>query len=118
MCRKHYAIWYYSSTLEKSKADKKAWSSLPSNKRRAYDRQLKNTYGISIEQYEVMIADQGGGCAICNRQPGNRRLHVDHCHETGKIRGILCSGCNTALGLLNDNPDLIDKASDYLRKFK
>lgn len=53
--------------------------------------------GVSIEEYDRMLAAQGGGCAICHNPPKNRRLHVDHDHKTGKVRGLLCFRCNRAL---------------------
>jgi Recombination endonuclease VII len=53
--------------------------------------------GVSTEDYERMLAEQGGGCAICGAPPKTRRLHVDHNHKTGKVRGLLCFRCNRAL---------------------
>lgn len=79
---------------------------------------LKIRYGITLEEFEHMLALQGGVCAIC-KQPENdrykRRLSVDHDHSTGKVRGLLCHMCNTALGKLKDNPELFDAAASYLR---
>lgn len=66
-----------------------------------------------------MLAAQNGGCAICSTTTpdGNaRRFHVDHDHETGKIRGLLCHSCNTGIGKLRDDPDLLLSAVAYLRK--
>lgn len=57
-------------------------------------------------------------CAICGREPGSRRLHVDHCHETGLIRGLLCSRCNSGIGLLRDDPELLKTAYNYLVHFQ
>lgn len=60
---------------------------------------LKTKYGISIDDYDSMMAEQGGVCKICRGlDPSGRRLAVDHCHETGRVRGLLCPSCNTALG--------------------
>lgn len=82
------------------------------------------TYGLTIEDYDNLLTDQGGMCKIC-AQPETTlikgvviRLAVDHCHKTGKIRGLLCSGCNTALGGFNDNIDIMNKAIDYLKENK
>jgi hypothetical protein len=62
-----------------------------------------------------MLAAQGGACAICKEpRPEERTLHVDHDHETGKIRGLLCFRCNNALGDLRENFDLAQKAAEYL----
>lgn len=71
---------------------------------------------MTVEQYERMLADQGGGCAICGSpRDAKRSLAVDHDHATGAIRGILCSGCNTGLGLLRDSRELLLRAADYLQ---
>lgn len=76
---------------------------------------LKNKYGLSLEGYEQLFEKQNGLCAICGkREEQNKLLAVDHCHETGKVRGLLCSMCNTAIGKLNDDPKLLLKAVDYL----
>ena len=72
-------------------------------------------YGITSEQYKQMYEDQQGKCKICDTAPTKRNLHVDHCHSTNKVRGFLCSGCNTALGSFKDSPDLLTKAIEYLR---
>ena len=53
--------------------------------------------GVSDEDYAVLLSQQGGGCAICGAKPKTRRLHVDHDHATGKVRGLLCHRCNRAL---------------------
>ena len=68
------------------------------NARKGRASGLKTKYNITIEQYDEMLDAQGGGCAICGVKPTNKRLAVDHCHTTGKVRGILCTGCNTGLG--------------------
>jgi hypothetical protein len=83
---------------------------------------LRN-FGLTIEQYEEMLAKQGGVCAICQR-PEKRKgkrgtpitLSVDHCHRTDKIRGLLCYGCNNAIGLFGDDPALMQKAIAYVRR--
>ena len=89
-------------------------------KRQNKNNSLKTTYGIDLDQYEAMVVMQDGKCAICGtgESRGQGSMHVDHCHETGQIRGLLCHHCNTALGLLNDDPDLLHKASDYILEAK
>lgn len=72
-------------------------------------------YGITVEQYGVMFEAQGGVCAICGRGPGKKALHVDHNHETGEVRGLLCSNCNTAIGLLGESLASLEKAMAYLK---
>jgi hypothetical protein len=78
---------------------------------------LKRRYGITLEQYEAMLAAQGGTCALCpTPTPGGKgRFHVDHCHDTGKVRGLLCMRCNTGIGCLNHNTDTLLKAVAYLK---
>lgn len=76
---------------------------------------LKRKFGITLEDYERMLGDQGGGCAICGRPPRDGvALHVGHDHETGRVRGLLCFRCNNALGDLEDDPVLLRQAARYL----
>ena len=70
-------------------------------------------YGISYEKYKIMVEDQGGRCKICGRIT-EKRLAVDHKHSDGKIRGLLCTYCNTGLGLFYDDVELLKKAVGYL----
>lgn len=78
---------------------------------------LRSKFGITIETYDQMSEAQNGVCAICKRScRSGRRLAVDHCHRTGAIRGLLCKACNTALGFLEDQPELLDRAKEYLRQ--
>ena len=84
--------------------------------RREY--KLKTKFGITAEDYEVMLEKQGGVCAICGKKNNNRRLAVDHCHKTGKVRELLCTNCNTTLGRIQDDPEIIDKMILYLEKHK
>ena len=77
---------------------------------------LERLYGITLEQYDVMLKKQGNCCVLCgSRTPkrGNRFI-VDHEHKTGKVRGLLCHLCNTGLGMFQDNPDLLKVAASYL----
>ena len=76
---------------------------------------LVNVYGLTPQRYDEMVLSQNGQCAICSCTP-TRRLGVDHNHKTGAVRGLLCSSCNFAIGLLKDSPELIDLAAAYLRK--
>jgi len=85
---------------------------------------LKRLYGITVDDYYAMLEQQGGGCAICEAKiPGMRHykrngriemFHVDHCHSTGKVRGLLCGACNRAIGYLRDDPILALRVSQYL----
>jgi hypothetical protein len=77
-------------------------------------------YGLTQVCYDTLLKFQGGGCAICGAKKADkaRRLAVDHCHETGAVRGLLCACCNTAIGKLRDDPDLMIKAAEYVRARK
>jgi hypothetical protein len=74
---------------------------------------LKNKYGITVEDYEDMYAEQDGCCSICDRH--YPVLCIDHCHTTGAVRGLLCSECNKALWFLHDDINIFQRAIDYLR---
>lgn len=86
----------------------------PDARRLAYGRHLLRTYAISIEQYEEMLAAQDDRCAICRKAPPEgRRLAVDHDHDTGRVRGLLCTACNAALGSF-PSADVLLAALSYL----
>lgn len=78
---------------------------------------LKWHYKMSLEQYKSMFVAQDGKCKICKQEPsGSKRLCVDHNHVNGQIRGLLCDKCNRGIGLLKDNPILLESAAKYLRE--
>jgi hypothetical protein len=77
---------------------------------------LRHKYGLTIEEYEQRLNQQGGVCAICKKaEPARRRYAVDHDHRTGVVRGLLCTRCNNALGCFHDDPLLMDRAAQYIR---
>lgn len=86
----------------------------------AYYSYILAQYGLSKAAHTKMLADQKGLCAICERPEVSRykgtlvRLSVDHCHKTGKVRGLLCHRCNTTLGRVSDDPQLLYKMCEYL----
>jgi hypothetical protein len=86
----------------------------PDVKRRERDGHLRRKYGITADDYDRMLAQQEGGCAICGREPGDIALHVDHDPIGGAIRALLCFPCNNLLGDANDDPCLLRAAADYL----
>jgi hypothetical protein len=89
----------------------------PERKRKSRDAYYRRTFGISADEFDALLEGQGGGCAICGTRPKRvASLHLDHCHETGAIRGILCLSCNQALGHFRDDPALLEAAADYLRQ--
>lgn len=76
---------------------------------------LRSTYGITPQTYAEMLFLQGGVCKICSGvNPSGKELCVDHDHKTGAVRGLLCSNCNTAIGLLREDPELLARAAEYL----
>lgn len=77
---------------------------------------LKNEYGISIEDYNIMLENQNSSCAMCGKHQSeiDRRLDVDHCHITGKVRGLLCGECNRRLGIYEM---IKDSAKAYLERY-
>jgi hypothetical protein len=77
---------------------------------------LKTQYGLTIEDYDAMLRRQGGGCAICGTAvPGGLGgFHVDHCHQTNRVRGLLCVNCNRGIGALKDDANLLRRAIAYL----
>jgi hypothetical protein len=76
---------------------------------------VRAMYGMEPKDYVALYERQRGKCAICQKEPTTQRgLHLDHCHETGAIRGLLCHNCNVALGCLNDDTALMVRAIKYL----
>lgn len=89
----------------------------PERKRALRDQYYRRTFGISADDSAALLAQQGGGCAICGKRPERAAsLHLDHCHDTGAIRGILCLSCNQGLGKFREDADLLDAAARYLRQ--
>lgn len=84
-------------------------------------RHQRRKYGLLIGQYDAMVREQGGVCAICGNPPAAEqgkasRLYVDHCHASGAVRGLLCQPCNTALGLFRDDTETLGRAIEYLAR--
>jgi len=107
----------------------KEWSNTPKRKQQHreryhankdkhyYDYFYKRTYGITSDQYNKMLEDQNGVCKICfTGCLTKRRLAVDHCHVTGKVRGLLCVKCNSVLGQVGDNIKILEEAIKYLKE--
>jgi hypothetical protein len=89
--------------------------------RNVRDTELKKNYGIGLSDWEQMHAAQGGVCAICKQCENEKsfryaNLAVDHCHATGKVRGLLCNSCNRAIGFLQDDPERARRLAEYLEK--
>lgn len=90
------------------------------NKNKIRDTKIKRKFGITLEEKNQMFKDQQNKCAICGTVENirGRDWDIDHCHETGKVRGILCSNCNRGLGLFGDSVKNLLKAAEYLQKHK
>ena len=107
-CQATAARGWYARNPERAKANKRRFN-------------LERFYGLTVDQYNELLRKQHGGCAICGLSdldaPGARRkfeLSVDHCHDTGRVRGLLCNRCNRAIGLFGDDPKILHKAIAYL----
>ena len=90
------------------------------NKGRIQNDYLQRRYGITTEEREAIFQKQGGCCRLCGATENNDsrgvQLHVDHCHKTGKVRGILCNECNMMLGFAKDNVTILEAAIEYLKE--
>ncbi len=91
--------------------------SKPNYKDRYQDKNLKLRYGISLADKQTMKRNQYGKCLICTRTEDEigTQLVVDHCYKTGKVRGLLCYACNSAIGKLQDSIEIIERALNYLK---
>ncbi|MFI1202125.1 endonuclease VII domain-containing protein [Streptomyces sp. NPDC020883] len=98
---------------ERNKSSSDGWASYCRSCRAERNREsyFRRKYGLTPAELEALIAKQQGLCCICLAAPAE---HVDHCHQTGRVRGVLCFGCNAALGQFKDRPDVIRRAIAYL----
>lgn len=108
---------------ERERARDRRRNQNPARQHQARERALMSRYGLTMAEYDLLLESQGHVCAICRSPESGRnkagkvmRWHVDHCHETGLVRGLLCSKCNTGLGLFGDSPSLMMRAMTYLMK--
>lgn len=103
----------------KYKGSRKCWKHHKPKKRAKSLRKsrIKRLYGITVEQYDAQAEAQDYKCAVCGVEDlsDGRRLAVDHNHDTGDVRGLLCSNCNTGIGLLQDSPEVASSAASYLK---
>jgi hypothetical protein len=103
-------------TRARQVAATKRWAARNPDRLRANWRvQGLRRYGLTPEEYDLMLVLQDGLCAICHRPPTDIKLAVDHDHETGTVRGLLCPSCNNGLGRFRDDPALLTRAADYLK---
>ncbi len=87
----------------------------PAEKRRERDLHLSRHYGLTQDDFEFLVVVQRGRCAICGKEDGSR-LHVDHDHSSGRVRGLLCGSCNRAMGLFHEDAARFEAAGAYLRR--
>lgn len=104
-----------SNKYHKNKIFKKEENNLIAKRSR-----LKLIYKITIEDYDILFKNQNGKCAICGKYQSElkKELNVDHCHITGKVRGLLCLDCNHGLGKFFDNSEILQNAVDYINLLK
>ncbi len=107
-CRREYFRAWQNKHKDKVQSWNKAWES-PAKSRA---RQMRHRYGLSLQEANA-LCDKG--CQICGKKStGKRSLHIDHDHRSGKVRGVLCAGCNTAIGKLGDSVEGLKAAIRYL----
>jgi hypothetical protein len=105
---------------EANRVYRKAYDQRPESRALKRNHLLKNKYGITSDDYDRMLEEQGGRCAICGTdkpQGMHRRLNVDHDHKTGVVRGLVCYECNVGLGKFRDDTDVLRNAIRYLERF-
>ena len=121
--RKKYMKKYYVEKNDDIRRNSKKYKSKPRSRDVGYNGHIKRSYGISLDEYSKMLNDQGGVCFICKKLETRNvkgaigRLSVDHCHKTGTVRGLLCFKCNSSIGKLNDDIEIIRRAADYVEFF-
>lgn len=110
------SLKYKANNREYMKAYSKKWRQ--DNKDKVVDTRLKHKYGITLDDYNEMFAIQEGCCGICGKHQSelNTKLHVDHCHESGKVRSLLCGNCNIALGLVNEDANILLAMLGYINE--
>jgi len=125
VCKSCWAAYmrnYNAKNSEKIRENQRLWKL---NNHDTYkSSQLKHNFGISLEEYKEMLLAQDFGCAICGktetiidpRTGTPRMLAVDHCHETGKVRGLLCFACNSAIGSARHSTEILEEMINYLDK--
>jgi len=110
---------YVKEINKKSRDKRKEYYSDPERMLKYRNLELKRKFGITHEQYEKILAQQKGICAICKKfrlNKGKKYMAIDHCHKSGKIRGILCHFCNRGLGSFEDSQDFLINAIKYLAR--
>lgn len=114
--KKNQRAWY-KKNQERIRAQRKAREATPEYRKMIRDASRKRIYGLSPAAFSAMLAGQGGACAVCRTTEWTSRgPQVDHNHKTKSVRGILCHGCNLALGFLRENPKIIRALAVYIEE--
>lgn len=113
LCKPCYDAQYGAAHRDSANAKKRAWGQ--ANPKRRLEILRKYLYGVTPEEVNEQLEKQGGLCAICVKAPASQ---LDHDHVSGKMRGLLCSPCNQALGLFGDDCERLERAIDYLLRFR
>lgn len=114
-CRNAYRRKY----RQKNKPQFTKYENTEKFKNKSFEQKLKRQYGITIQDFNIMLNNQNGLCKLCNKpeiHKTKKKLSVDHCHITGKVRGLLCHRCNVFLGLVKEDISVLNKAIEYLAK--
>lgn len=114
-CSSERAVQWVKDNREKFRENQKKFAAKQKTKDYRRDWALQKQYGVSLDEFKEMEKEQGGKCAICGIFC---KLHLDHDHETGRIRGLLCPNCNKGLGLFFDNAKNLNNARKYLQNTK
>ena len=117
--QRQYQREYYRNNKEKSVEYSRKYRADPENRVREWERMIEKKFGMDRHDYQNMLDEQNGTCAICDgtethSQRTEGRLSIDHCHTTGKVRGILCNQCNSLLGWARDDINTLQRAIEYL----
>jgi hypothetical protein len=118
---------YYLANKERLDERQRAWRQENPERVKAYyvqkrprarERKLERVYGLTAEDMMCMLAAQKNRCAVCGTPFALTKLNVDHCHRTGKVRGLLCGGCNRAAGQIGDDPERLRKLLAYVERHR
>lgn len=113
-------VSYYQKECKLCNRDRKnKWHKTDSGKLSSANTKLKRRFGISLEDYNKMLHDQGGKCLVCGSTESfnGHKLAVDHDHTTGRVRGLLCKACNSALGLLKEDITNMENLIKYVEEY-
>lgn len=121
-CSKTAGVKYYAANSERQKGHQAKYYAANREKIKVYQAEhgRNRRYGLTNKAFEQLLLDQSNTCAICYfvfSTDGSieERPHVDHCHKTKDVRGLLCAKCNKALGFMKDSPVLLERAAEYLQ---